>query len=339
MSAIDPIDVFLNQSQNKKLSLSALINTHSRLSMMQMRKGSVSCEDIIQTLRLSLDGKTGDCGERLEVDTDTYGALLYAAVLSPVFTRTSSPNQLVLQMKPAMLGNEIIFIQTILRAVKERALGGSQNPIVSILEKDAAAYLASIGETLAFEETVPLSLPSATTVLPNEEERLPVPSSVPTTVAASATPEKQKQENCLAEDIDQPAAGDAAASSSTTSLSPPFPPFETTTYSDQSYTTSAPPPPSFPAQEEEEGEDDHEDNEDEDGTEGGATIATTTATTTVAAITTGIIPKPHNPIVQFLSQIRRYGMVVLVPQPVHDQVNTISSSLSIYYVLILSYLS
>lgn len=326
MSAIDPIDVFLNQSQNKKLSISALINTHSRLSMMQMRKGGVSCEDIIQTLRLSLDGKTGDCGERLEVDIDTYGALLYAAVLSPVFTRTSSPNQLMLQMKPAMLGNEIIFIKTILKAVKERALGGSQNPIVSILEKDAAAYLASIGETLATEEIVPLSLPSATIVLPNEEERLPVPSSVPTTVAASATPEKQKQENCLAEDIDQPAAGDAAASSSTTSLSPPFPPFETTTYSDQ-----------IPAAQEEEGEDDHEDNEYEDGTESGTTIATATTTATPVAIT-AIIPKPHNPIVQFLSQIRRYGMVVLVPQPVHDQVNTISSSLSIYCVLILSYL-
>jgi len=391
----DPIQSFLSGSSSRKpkLSLSALINAHARLSMMQMRKGNVSYEDIIQTLRLCLDGKTNDYGDKLEDDIDAYGGLLYAVVLTPVFrSGSSASNQFLLQMKQDLLGNESAFIHTILKAIRDRTT--AENPVVIAFEKDASNYLTSIGLTLETGETnnnnnnnkppmiaqIPaVGVAEAAVVTPPERPERPhmfhkrnscaniqvisekppvVPTANPVTTTSmmmSATVPPPPERITVFERTHS----NSTISTITTEKSPPVPvpnlpprPFvfekqhtNTSTISAITEEEEYMPRSSSPFEMEESGimanrssvtspipgdplDTNNSTANNSNSNDLNITDSNNNSNETNANdITgnedgTGDSTSRHDPVSQFLSQIRRYGMVVLLPQQLHDQILT-----------------
>jgi len=105
-----PVYVFLSQ---KTFSVATLINAFSRLSMLQLNKGNISYDDIIQTLQISLGG-----GEKFDEAMDAYGALLYEGILVPLLPNsTNLPSGPLLQIKRELVGNESAFIQAIVKVM------------------------------------------------------------------------------------------------------------------------------------------------------------------------------------------------------------------------------
>lgn len=261
--SLNPLSSYLQRQQARKLSLSALLNAHARLSMTQIKKGCVSYEDILQTLKLTLEGKTDETGGKLEADIEVYGVLLYSSILAPSFS-TASMNKPSLVMRAEIVGNESTFIRVLLKELKDQAGGNAQNSIVLNFEKDSANYLLANGIADVISDE---ALTSGRTSLVSSPDRsvetspsLRPLSSLPSSDMESIETLPKAVENAL------------QASSS---------------------------------------QEDAELDYDSSQTEAEGTVSTETTTR-------------HEPVAQFLSQIRRYGMVILVPQTLHDQVRVAS---------------
>jgi hypothetical protein len=287
----NPIADFLHQQQNKKLSVSALINAHARLSMTQIRKGCVSYEDILQTLKLTLEGKTGESGERLEGDIDAYGALLYSSVLAPSFS-ASTMNKPSLVMKADIVGNEGSFIHALHKELKDQNGGNTQNPVIAAFEKDSTTYLTSIGVTPNFEPT-PVVVPTDQSLASGKTSPVTSP---PRSINASPNSMKPTPTSFPALEADhflpKAAENDFQGSGSSDDF-------------DFDFDNQSTPPDSA-----------------HDGT---------TSTETNSR---------HDPVSQFLSQIRRYGMVILLPQTLHDQVRLLiyfSGDFSLIFLVLLDF--
>ncbi len=94
---MDPIESFIRS--NKKFSLHALINAHSRLSVLQLSKGGMMFDDVMQSLSMS--------GQELSpAEINAHGALLFESVLIP------SPGQ-KLQLNRDVIANDSSCIRHI----------------------------------------------------------------------------------------------------------------------------------------------------------------------------------------------------------------------------------
>jgi hypothetical protein len=257
---LNPLANYLQQHA-RKLSLSALLNAHARLSMTQIKKGSVSYEDILQTLKLTLEGKTDETGAKLEADMEVYGALLYSSILAPCFS-AASMNKPSLVMKADVVGNETCFIRVLLKELKDQAGGNAQNSTVLNFEKDSANYLLANGvhDAIVGEDA-----------------------SISGRTSRVSTPDRSIE------------------------TSPSLRPLNSLPPADME-TLDALPKAVENKLQSSSSQEDSELDYDSSQTEAEGTVSTETSAR-------------HEPVAQFLSQIRRYGMVILVPQTLHDQVS------------------
>lgn len=136
-----PIYAYLSDA-SKKFSVPALINAHSRLSGLQVNKGNISYEDILQTLRISLTGISA--GEKIDEDLDAYGALLYEAILTPVFSNpVQHMSKPLLQMRRELVGNESTFIQAIVKVLKAHGSAADCHASIEEFEREASAVVVT----------------------------------------------------------------------------------------------------------------------------------------------------------------------------------------------------
>ena len=125
---MDPIESFIKS--NRKFSLHLLVNAHSRLSVIQLSKGSVSYEDILQSLCLS--------GQEIpNAELTAHAAAIYEGVLSPVI---NAKNQVTLQMNRDIIANDSNFIKSILNVMYSRC-GNSEFPNVEEFKMEALMFL------------------------------------------------------------------------------------------------------------------------------------------------------------------------------------------------------
>jgi hypothetical protein len=115
-SSLDPVEAFLfslsEHQPTKKISLSTLMNTFSRLAMMQFNKGSLTYEDVQSATRLLItssssgdDGSAGGSGllEISYLELNAYSTLLYESILVPMITASKGP---ILRMNKEFIGND-----------------------------------------------------------------------------------------------------------------------------------------------------------------------------------------------------------------------------------------
>lgn len=253
----NPIEDFLAKGY-KRFSLPSLINAHSRLSLMHISKGNISYEEIVQTLRLSLNG-IGK--ERVDEELETYGAILYESALSPVFTNQAAKPSY--QIRKEIVGNESAFIEAVMKVLKSHACGNENHPALEELEKERKEYFGEIysSETIIFRDDGRKT--EANTSFPPQ---IPSDAELPTfdlqsNYSASTMPSTSSNNN-----------------NNPTETSPGGTPLSTPSYAENMHTIVP---------------------------------------------NSKLLTDPDNqpdPITQFLSQIRRYGMVILIPQHLHDKV-------------------
>lgn len=122
---MDPIESFIRS--NKKFSLNALINAHSRLSVLQLSKGGMVFEDVMQSLSMS--------GLELSVaELNAHAALVFESVL------ISHPGQKTLQMNRDVIANDTNFIRHILSVIYQRC-GGQEFSAVEEFNMEAFMFL------------------------------------------------------------------------------------------------------------------------------------------------------------------------------------------------------
>ena len=125
---MDPIESFIKS--NRKFSLNLLVNAHSRLSVIQLSKGSVSYEDILQSLCLS--------GQEIpNADLAAHAAVIYEGVLSPAI---NAKNQVTLQMNRDIIANDNNFIKSIMNVMYSRC-GNTEYPTVEEFKLEALMFL------------------------------------------------------------------------------------------------------------------------------------------------------------------------------------------------------
>lgn len=127
---MDPIEAFVKA--NRKFSFPLLINTHARLCVLQISKGSILYDDIMQSLALSARDMTAQ-------EINAHAALVYEAVLTPMI---NSKNQMVLQLKQDVIANDPNFVKSVLYVLYARA-GGMDNPAVEEFKAEANLFLKS----------------------------------------------------------------------------------------------------------------------------------------------------------------------------------------------------
>jgi hypothetical protein len=127
---MDPIEYLLQQSQ-KKLSLSIFINAHSRLSIVQMNKGSISFEDLMQNLTLSITA------EMSSNELNGYAGCIYEACFSPFM----SPKGPLLRLSTEIVGNDANFLKAVLKTLYSRADSSCAAAIVNDFKYEASCFL------------------------------------------------------------------------------------------------------------------------------------------------------------------------------------------------------
>ncbi len=232
---------------------------------MHISKGSISYEEVVQTLRLSLSGIGRG---RVDEELETYGAILYESTLSPVFTNQSAKPSY--QIRKEIVGNESAFIEAVLKVLKSHANGNENHPALEELEKERKEYFGEI-------------YTSETTILRDE-------------------------------------GGNVEGNTSSSPSNPPQIPSdaELPTFDLQStYSASSMPSSSS-------------NNNPTETSPGGTPLPSYAENMHTIVPNSKLLTDPENqpdPITQFLSQIRRYGMVILIPQHLHDKVSVINHSL------------
>jgi hypothetical protein len=150
---MDPIEYLLKQSQ-KKISLSILINAHSRLSIIQMNKGSVSFEDIMQSLTLSITA------EMSSNELNGYAGLIYEGCFVPFM----SPKGPLLRLSKDILGNDANFLKAMLNTLYSRADGSNSSVLTEDFKQEASNFLKksnSSNANLLFEIPAPTFEPTS----------------------------------------------------------------------------------------------------------------------------------------------------------------------------------
>jgi hypothetical protein len=126
---LEPVEQFL-QAGNRKFSFLMLINAHSRLSLLQMNKGNVSFEDIVQCLNL------GSGPEVTSVELNAHAALIYEGALVPVLT-TKGP---LLRLSKELLANDANFLKAVITVMYAHG-GGVEHPAIEDFKVEATKFL------------------------------------------------------------------------------------------------------------------------------------------------------------------------------------------------------
>lgn len=126
-ATMDPIESFIQS--NRKFSISLLMNSHARLSILQMNKGGLTFEDILQSLYVQ-----GQTMNTIELNSH---AMLILGILVPALT---TKGQIKLQMQREIVGNDSGFIKSILNLIYLKC-GNVEYPFVEEFKMDAIAFL------------------------------------------------------------------------------------------------------------------------------------------------------------------------------------------------------
>ncbi len=127
MSALDPIESFI--VSNRKFSISLLMNSHVRLSMLQLNKGGLTFDDILQSLYAQ-----GQTMNTIELNSHS---MLILGILVPALT---TKGQIKLQMPREIIGNDSSFIKSILNLIYAKC-GSIEYPFVEEFKMDAILFL------------------------------------------------------------------------------------------------------------------------------------------------------------------------------------------------------
>lgn len=130
---MDPVESFLTKGQ--KFSLSVLISVHSRLSVVQLQKGSLLQEDILQNLRTA--------GPHLNsIDINAYAALIFESIITPALTTTG---HIKLQISKDIIANDKNFIVSILNVMYSKC-SGPDHSIVEEFKHEAVNFLKNTSD-------------------------------------------------------------------------------------------------------------------------------------------------------------------------------------------------
>lgn len=139
---MDPITLFLQASnplggRPKRLNLSAFINVHARLSLLQMNRGHVTFEDLLQSLNLTF----GSSSEVISTqDMHAYAGIIYEACFQPIMLN-KGPS---FMLDRSLVGNESVFLKLVLQ-VLFRHNGGKEHNVIEDLKNDMIAFLQRSG--------------------------------------------------------------------------------------------------------------------------------------------------------------------------------------------------
>ena len=162
---LDPIEAFLQQG-TQRFSLSMLVNAHARLSSLQLSKGAVTFDDIVQSLTLT------SSTDLSPIELNAHAALMYEGTLVPVLTAKGP----VLRLNKEMIGNDVNFLKgvtnlMILRANNMPGANGAPNPITEDFKNDCASFFKKLGIT---PPTPFIAEPTSTVTPSNANAAVPV---------------------------------------------------------------------------------------------------------------------------------------------------------------------
>ncbi len=138
---MDPITLFLQSSnplggRPKRLNLSAFINVHARLSLLQMNRGHVTFEDLLQSLNLTFGSSEAISTQ----DKHAYAGIIYEACFQPIMLN-KGPS---FMLDRSLVGNESVFLKLVLQ-VLFRHNGGKEHNVIEDLKNDMIAFLQRSG--------------------------------------------------------------------------------------------------------------------------------------------------------------------------------------------------
>jgi hypothetical protein len=143
-----PISQFFSQSndterhERKKISLSGMINSFSRLSIIQMKRNLVTFDDILNCLNSSYGGNISS--EDVKKDVSQSNLRIYAGMIyETAFETVLTENGPVLCLKSEMIGNEVVFLKGLVSVMTKHAAqgsGGSQY-LIDMFMNDATMFL------------------------------------------------------------------------------------------------------------------------------------------------------------------------------------------------------
>ena len=143
MMEIDPVTEFLQNAivnKSKRFSVAVFIHVHSRLSVIQMNKGSIAFEDLVHTINLSLNsGPASD----MQQDINAYAGLIYEASFQPLML-SRGPG---FKLDRSMVGNEGNFLKAVLQVLLNHT-GGKESAVVEELRSEMAAFLKKTGSNV-----------------------------------------------------------------------------------------------------------------------------------------------------------------------------------------------
>jgi hypothetical protein len=109
---MDPIDFYLKN--NRKFTLSLLLNAQSRLRLLQLSQGYVIYDDIVKSLCIACNLNAPNS------DVVAYAGLMYEAIFTPMVTKKG---QLAHKLHQDTIGNDFGFIERLLKGLLQRANG------------------------------------------------------------------------------------------------------------------------------------------------------------------------------------------------------------------------
>ncbi len=124
---MDPIESFIRS--NRKLSIPLLMNSHGRLSVLQLSKGGLTFEDVLQSLYIQ--------GQNMNtVDVNSH-SMLILGILVPALT---TKGQIKLQMPREIVGNDSNFVKSILNLMYVKC-GNIDYPYIEEFKMEAITFL------------------------------------------------------------------------------------------------------------------------------------------------------------------------------------------------------
>jgi hypothetical protein len=356
----NPLIGFLGQQ--KKFTLSVLLNVFQRLSLQQSKQGQFVYHDVVQIFVSSIP-----------LDVDSYVRLFYEAALVPASGFPYNHQNPTLQVKREVLGNEYVFTRALLNILVATS-GGYHHPTIETLEAEIDEYFNPPQAHYLQSGTRSIPAPSVHLYPPRPEIPLSNVSKIPTSAYyPQHVPQPHARNNIPSYQTSQPTIPTThvlhhQSSPVMPSYAPSHAPTTTTYHQPQPYTATQPQAaryhrqpslpttlpteygmnrsrsaPFYPTHQQPPQQSHHTHHPQH-----------TTAYTPQAQhtqhtqhtqrsrhqhsfdqlppqilnapnfIQAGIEFEKLDPIVRFLAQIRKYGMDVLYPQIIHDKVSTIS---------------
>lgn len=127
---------------NQKLSVAMLANAYSRLCVLQLQKGAVSQEDVLQSLKSQMAGHISNIA-------DLHALYAHAGILleSTIVPGLTSNGMLRLSMNLDVIGNEELFFSKVLRVVELKSYK-TEYIYLNDFRVDVSMYLQRVKESV-----------------------------------------------------------------------------------------------------------------------------------------------------------------------------------------------